>query len=199
MARASGCRCGDCHAARACGGGRRRGGGVRPRHGTGGGAGLAARGKTAKTSTSAPGRRVACGERSVRAGSSWTTGSTPPTRYQLRRHRGRRAALELGLAGDRRGAGLAARAERPKRSKSVRAGRGACGRRLGLGALPLDDGFDDTDTFRYGDVALDVPLPDVGVTTLAGVPGVQGYRDGEGSEALFERDGKAVRSRTGVR
>ena len=58
-------------------------------------------------------------------------------------------------------------------------------------SLPLDDGFDDTDTFRYGDIALDVPLPDVGVTTLAGVPGVQGYRDGEGSEALFERGGKA--------
>ena len=35
---------------------------------------------------------------------------------------------------------------------------GGLWRTFGTRRLRLDDGFDDTDTFRYGDIALDVPL-----------------------------------------
>ena len=60
-------------------------------------------------------------------------------------------------------------------------------RTLGTIRLPLDDGLSSTGRFRFGDISLDVPPPDAAVTTLAGQPGVRGYRDGPGSEARFGR------------
>ncbi len=58
---------------------------------------------------------------------------------------------------------------------------------LGTIPLSLDDGLSSSRRFRYGDLALAVPLPDLGVTTLAGQAGMGGYRDGLGSEAVFGR------------
>ena len=56
---------------------------------------------------------------------------------------------------------------------------------LGTIPLALDAGFSSTLSFRYGDIRLDVPLPDEGVKTLAGQAGIHGNRDGIGNEARF--------------
>ncbi|MCY4393422.1 MAG: hypothetical protein OXE43_15470 [Chloroflexi bacterium] len=56
---------------------------------------------------------------------------------------------------------------------------------LGTIPLSLDDGLSSSRRFRYGDIALAVPLPDLGVTTLAGQAGIEGYRDGLSSQAVF--------------
>ena len=56
---------------------------------------------------------------------------------------------------------------------------------LGTVHLSLDDGHSATGQYRYGDVALDVPLPAVGVATLAGSPGLRGFADGGGGVARF--------------
>ena len=56
---------------------------------------------------------------------------------------------------------------------------------LGTIRLPLDDGLSSDGRFRFGDVGLDVPLPTVAVSTLAGRPGVHGFADGQGSDARF--------------
>ncbi|MXW24715.1 MAG: hypothetical protein F4Z77_00195 [Dehalococcoidia bacterium] len=64
---------------------------------------------------------------------------------------------------------------------------GGSWRTLGTIRLPLDDGFSSTGRFQFGDISLDVPLPEAAVTTLAGQRGVRGYRDGPWNEALFGR------------
>ena len=56
---------------------------------------------------------------------------------------------------------------------------------LGTIRLPLDDGFSSTGRFRFGDIGLDVPFPEGGVRTLAGTPGLWGFRDGSGEHARF--------------
>ena len=67
---------------------------------------------------------------------------------------------------------------------------------LGTIRLLLDDGVTSTrapaplgegphSSLRFGDFGLEVPLPDEGVSTLAGTPGVWGYRNGPGTEARF--------------
>ncbi len=56
---------------------------------------------------------------------------------------------------------------------------------LGTIRLLLDDGLSSTGRFRYGDIAIDVPLPEGGVRTLAGKPGFWGSRDGSGESARF--------------
>ena len=56
---------------------------------------------------------------------------------------------------------------------------------LGTIPLALDAGFSSTLSFRYGDIRLDVPLPDEGVKTVAGQPGVHGHADGRGETASF--------------
>ena len=56
---------------------------------------------------------------------------------------------------------------------------------LGTIRLLLDDGFSSSGTFQFGDISLDVPLPEVAVTTLAGQAGEWGYADGRGDEARF--------------
>ena len=67
---------------------------------------------------------------------------------------------------------------------------------LGTTRLLLDDGITATralaplsegpdSSLRFGDFSLEVPLPDEGVSTLAGTPGVWGYRNGPGTEARF--------------
>ena len=58
---------------------------------------------------------------------------------------------------------------------------------LGTIALPLDGGVDSLRGLRYGDTSIDTPLPEDEVSTLAGRPGVRGYADGRGDEALFGR------------
>ena len=58
---------------------------------------------------------------------------------------------------------------------------------LGTIALPLDGGVDSLRGLRYGDTRIDAPLPEDEVSTLAGRPGVRGYADGPGDEALFGR------------
>ncbi len=55
---------------------------------------------------------------------------------------------------------------------------------LGTIRLHLDDGRSSTGRYRYGDIALDVPVPEGSVTTLAG-GGAPGYQDGGAAEALF--------------
>ena len=55
---------------------------------------------------------------------------------------------------------------------------------VGTIRLLLDDGRSSSGRYRYGDVTLDVPVPEVSVTTLAG-EGTPGYRDGEAGEARF--------------
>ena len=49
-------------------------------------------------------------------------------------------------------------------------------RALGTIPLPLDDGLSDNGRFRYGDIALDVPLPDTSVATLPDLPKMPDYR-----------------------
>ncbi len=56
---------------------------------------------------------------------------------------------------------------------------------LGTIRLLLDDGLSPSGRYRYGDVALVVPLPEVAVSTLAGQAGVWGYLDGSGTGARF--------------
>ena len=57
---------------------------------------------------------------------------------------------------------------------------------LGTRRLRLDDGQSSSGRFRYGDVMLAVPLPEVSVVTLAGHHGLEpGYRDGPGTQARF--------------
>jgi len=62
---------------------------------------------------------------------------------------------------------------------------------LGTIRLLLDDGFSSSGTYRFGDISLDVPLPQEAVSTLAGAVGVWGYADGVGSEARFGRQGES--------
>ena len=67
---------------------------------------------------------------------------------------------------------------------------------LGTTRLLLDDGITSTralaplgegpdSSLRFGDFSIEVPLLDEGVSTLAGTPGVWGYRNGRGTEARF--------------
>ncbi|MYI83114.1 MAG: hypothetical protein F4056_07435 [Chloroflexi bacterium] len=56
---------------------------------------------------------------------------------------------------------------------------------LGMIRLPLDDGLTPSGRFRYGNIRLDVPLPGQRVVSLAGLAGVNGYRDGVGAQARF--------------
>ena len=58
---------------------------------------------------------------------------------------------------------------------------------LGTIRVPLDDGVNALLGLRYGDTSYDAPLPEDEVSTLAGRPGVRGYWDGRGAEALFGR------------
>ena len=58
---------------------------------------------------------------------------------------------------------------------------------LGTIRLPLDHGFSSDRLFRFGDIAIDVPLPAEGVFSLAGRAGVHGYANGRGDEARFGR------------
>ena len=58
---------------------------------------------------------------------------------------------------------------------------------LGTIRVPLDDGVNALLGLRYGDTLYDAPLPEDEVSTLAGRPGVRGYADGRGDEALFGR------------
>lgn len=51
---------------------------------------------------------------------------------------------------------------------------------LGTIRLPLDDGFSASGVFRFGDISLDVPLPDEGVGTLAGYAGDWALRTDRG-------------------
>ena len=60
---------------------------------------------------------------------------------------------------------------------------------LGTIRLLLDDGFSSSGTFRFGDIGLDVPLLDSGVTTLAGQAHEWGYADGRGDEVRFAAAG----------
>ncbi len=65
--------------------------------------------------------------------------------------------------------------------------RGDSWRTLGTVRLPLDDGVSSVFGLRYGDISYDAPLPEGEVSTLAGRPGVRGYRDGPPDQALFGR------------
>ncbi len=56
---------------------------------------------------------------------------------------------------------------------------------LGTIPLPLTDGLSSSERFRYGDISLDVPLPETGVRTLAGRPGLWGYVDARGDDVRF--------------
>ena len=56
---------------------------------------------------------------------------------------------------------------------------------LGTVHLPLDQGHSATGQYRFGDVGLDVPLPALGVTTLAGRAGLRGFADGGVEVARF--------------
>ena len=56
---------------------------------------------------------------------------------------------------------------------------------LGTVRLPLDHGHSATGEYRFGDIGLDVPLPAVAVTTLAGSAGLRGFADGPGETARF--------------
>lgn len=58
--------------------------------------------------------------------------------------------------------------------------RGGSWQDLGTIRLPLDAGRSTSGRFRYGDIALDVPLPNRGVATLAGGFGTTGYPDKRG-------------------
>ena len=58
---------------------------------------------------------------------------------------------------------------------------------LGTIRVPLDDGVNALLGLRYGDTLYDAPLSEDEVSTLAGRPGVRGYADGRGDEALFGR------------
>ena len=58
---------------------------------------------------------------------------------------------------------------------------------LGTIRLLLDDGLSSMLSFRFGDIRLEVPLLPEQVSTLAGWPGLWGYRDGQGDEARFGR------------
>ena len=64
--------------------------------------------------------------------------------------------------------------------------RGTGGSWDALGTVRLSlDGFSPARNLRYGDVALEVPLPAGGVVSLAGLAGEHGYADGRGAEARF--------------
>ena len=56
---------------------------------------------------------------------------------------------------------------------------------LGTIRLLLDGGSSPPGPLRFGDIALDVPFPEAGVRTLAGTPGIWGFRDGSGESARF--------------
>ena len=56
---------------------------------------------------------------------------------------------------------------------------------LGTIPFPLTGGLSSNGQFRYGDIALDVPLPETGVRTLAGRPGLWGYVDARGEDVRF--------------
>ena len=56
---------------------------------------------------------------------------------------------------------------------------------LGTIRLLLDGGSSPPGPLRFGDIALDVPFPEGGVRTLAGTPGLWGFRDGSGEHARF--------------
>ena len=56
---------------------------------------------------------------------------------------------------------------------------------LGTIRLLLDGGSSPPGPLRFGDIALDVPFPEGGVRTLAGTPGIWGFRDGSGESARF--------------
>lgn len=58
--------------------------------------------------------------------------------------------------------------------------RGGSWRELGTIRLPLEAGLSNSGRFRYGDIALDVPLPNRGVATLAEGFGRTGYPDARG-------------------
>ena len=66
-------------------------------------------------------------------------------------------------------------------------GRGDSWATLGTIRLLLDDGVSSLLGLRYGDISINAPLPEKEVSTLAGRPGVRGYEDGRGDEALFGR------------
>lgn len=65
--------------------------------------------------------------------------------------------------------------------------RGDSWRTLGTVQLPLDDGISSAFGLRYGDISYEAPLIEDEVSTLAGQPGVRGYRDGPADQALFGR------------
>ena len=56
---------------------------------------------------------------------------------------------------------------------------------LGTIPLPLDDGVSSSGRFRYGNISLDVPVPRLPVSTLAGSAGSLGSSDGRGDGARF--------------
>ncbi len=64
---------------------------------------------------------------------------------------------------------------------------------LGMIPLPLDDGLSPWGRYRYGDISLDAPLTRQRVVSLAGLAGVNGYRDGPGDGARFgQRSGRSM-------
>ncbi len=58
---------------------------------------------------------------------------------------------------------------------------------LGTIRLLLDDGLSSDGRYRFGDISLEVPLPQEQVRVLAGRPGDWGYQDGRGTAVRFGR------------
>ena len=65
---------------------------------------------------------------------------------------------------------------------------------LGTRPFPLTDGLSSNGRFRYGDISLDVPLPETSVRTLARVDGVQStVFAGQGTQGLVDGRGRSAR------